>query len=137
MKIELVRVLLDFGLVVLIWLVQLVIYPSFKFYEPSNLFNWHKTYTSRIAILVMPLMLGQLMVYGFLIITDFGRVNIFGFVTIVGLWVSTFLQFVPLHSKISDNEISQDLLNKLIARNWLRTSLWTLLFVVSFLEYSF
>jgi hypothetical protein len=54
-----IRLLLDFGLVVLIWLVQLVIYPGFKFYSPSNLALWHKIYTGRIGVAVVPMMVWQ------------------------------------------------------------------------------
>jgi len=137
MKIELLRILIDFGLFVLIWLVQLIIYPSFKYYHATNLFNWHKTYTSNIAIVVMPLMLGQLIVYGFLLFTQPTNFNIFGFIITVSLWISTFLQFVPLHSTISNREISEKLLNQLVLRNWLRTSLWTILFFSSLFDYIF
>jgi len=42
MSIPLIRLLFDFGLLVLIWLVQLVIYPSFLYYEQDNLKRWHE-----------------------------------------------------------------------------------------------
>ena len=58
--IEITRLLLDFGLCILIWMVQLIVYPSFLFFSDNNLFTWHKTYTKAIALIVMPLMLGQL-----------------------------------------------------------------------------
>ena len=58
--IEITRLLLDFGLCILIWMVQLVVYPSFLFFSFNNLFTWHKTYTKAIALIVIPLMLGQL-----------------------------------------------------------------------------
>ena len=46
MEIEAIRSVVDFGAVVLIWLVQLVIYPSFLHYAESDLVNWHKIYTN-------------------------------------------------------------------------------------------
>ena len=44
--------LVDAGLVVLIWMVQLIIYPSFLHYD-NNLVEWHHKYTSRIALIVV------------------------------------------------------------------------------------
>ena len=52
--------LADFGLLVLIWMVQLVVYPGFKYYQRERLLEWHARYTSRISYIVGPLMLGQL-----------------------------------------------------------------------------
>jgi len=135
MTIELIRVVLDFGLVILIWLVQLVIYPSFKFYDSINLFKFHKTYKTRVAIVVMPLMVGQLFIYSYLLIVQPTLFNILGFCTVMLLWGVTFFQFVPLHGKISNEMISEKILNQLINRNWLRTFLWSALFTYSFYEF--
>ena len=135
MTIELIRTLLDFGMVVLIWLVQLVIYPSFKFYEAANLEAWHHFYTKRMAYVVMPLMIGQLFIYGYLFFLDQTIFNSIGFIIVVFMWLSTFFQFVPLHSKISNRDFSEVTLKQLVNRNWLRTVLWTGLFVFSFINY--
>ncbi|MFT7429007.1 MAG: hypothetical protein ACI9IZ_001504, partial [Nonlabens sp.] len=40
---DLLQLLVDFGLVVLIWIVQLIIYPSFLYYGSKTLNKWHKT----------------------------------------------------------------------------------------------
>ena len=58
--IDIIRLLVDFGLLVLIWIIQLIIYPSFLFYRAKELITWHKMYTKAIALIVIPLMLGQL-----------------------------------------------------------------------------
>ena len=52
--------LVDFGMCVVLWLVQLVIYPSFLRVEPSELITWHKAYTFRVSFVILPLMFGQL-----------------------------------------------------------------------------
>ena len=62
MELSYLRLLFDFGLVVLIWLVQLIIYPGFKFQERQNLLSWHKKYSKRISVIVIPLMLAQLLI---------------------------------------------------------------------------
>jgi len=54
------RVAFDFGMLVLIWLVQLIIYPSFEFTDKDAFLGWHEKYTGLITVVVLPLMLGQL-----------------------------------------------------------------------------
>jgi hypothetical protein len=56
------RQLIDFGLVVLLWLVQWIIYPSFLQVAPERLVKWHAQYTQRMGYIVMPLMFGQLFI---------------------------------------------------------------------------
>ncbi len=59
---DLLRLLVDMGLLILTWLVQLVIYPSFLYYDATDLKKWHSIYTGRITFVVLPLMLTQLLV---------------------------------------------------------------------------
>ncbi len=54
------RQLIDFGLVVLLWLVQRIIYPSFMQVAPERLVEWHAQYTQQMGYIVVPLMFGQL-----------------------------------------------------------------------------
>ena len=67
-----ITLLVDIGLVVLIWMVQLIVYPSFTFYSKENLVNWHQKYTARIAVIVIPLMFLQLI----LVIVDIRTIRI-------------------------------------------------------------
>ena len=39
-------------MVVLLWLVQLVIYPSFLECAEERLVNWHRTYVNRVAWII-------------------------------------------------------------------------------------
>ena len=129
--IEITRLLLDFGLCILIWMVQLIVYPSFLFFSDNNLFTWHKTYTKAIALIVIPLMLGQL---GIVIYQLFLAQNIYTLVSIVFvvfLWGITLLKFAPMHQQISEGNTQIQLLKTLVQMNWIRTMIWTLLFVLS------
>ena len=135
MSILLIRLLFDFGLLVLIWLVQLVIYPSFLFYESGNLKRWHKEYTQKITYIVLPLMMGQLIIITVHLFNNFSTFILGSFLMIIALWVMTFLIFVPLHSKISNNENNLSIIHQLIRLNWIRTLLWSGLFVSSLLYY--
>ncbi|TXE16066.1 hypothetical protein ES692_14205 [Psychroserpens burtonensis] len=135
MDLERLRVLLDFGLVVLIWIVQLLIYPSFKHFPSNALFKWHSRYTFNMALVVMPLMLGQLSIYTIQIFLEQTLFSICGMLVVLTLWVSTFIQFVPLHQQISDNSFSNKTIDLLVSRNWIRTGLWTGLFISSLVSF--
>lgn len=129
--IEITRLLLDFGLCILIWMVQLIVYPSFAFYNNTQLLTWHKTYTKAIAFIVIPLMLGQL---GIAIYQVFLAQNVYTLVSIVlvvFLWGITLLKFAPMHQQISEGNTQIQLLKTLVQTNWIRTIIWTLLFVLS------
>ena len=129
--IEITRLLLDFGLCILIWMVQLIVYPSFAFYNNTQLLKWHKTYTKAIALIVIPLMLGQL---GIAIYQVFLAQNVYTLVSIVlvvFLWGITLLKFAPMHQQISKGNTQIQLLKKLVQMNWIRTIIWSLLFMLS------
>lgn len=133
MFIEILRLLIDFGLVVLIWMVQLVIYPSFLHYTTDGLVVWHRKYTSLIGVIVSPLMLLQLGISIYQITITVDLYTISSLVIVGIIWTATFLQFVPIHNTISKGAVSERMLLSLVKKNWSRTFLWTLLFMYSFL----
>ena len=132
MSIAIIRLLLDFGLVVLIWIIQRIVYPSFLHYKTQNLIVWHNVYTSRFSTIVIPLMLSQLAISIYQVIVVTNLYTVISIVCIVLIWASTFLQFVPIHSQISKGIVSEKILISLVKKNWTRTILWTLLFIFSF-----
>jgi hypothetical protein len=130
-----ISLLVDVGLVVLIWMVQLIVYPSFTYYKPKNLIEWHQKYTTGIAVVVIPLMTTQLVLA---IIAVFYQPNFTAISTlliVLFLWIFTFLSFAPLHFKISEGKHNQKLLQLLIQRNWIRTFLWSSLFLFHLIMY--
>ncbi len=127
--IELAALLTDAGLVILIWMVQLIVYPSFLFFKKAQLFLWHKKYTNYIAIIVIPLMLSQLVFASLALFYKPLHFSIPYFSIVVFLWIFTFLGFAPLHFKISAEKSTKNTLQLLVSRNWLRTLLWSFLFV--------
>ena len=125
--------LVDAGLAILIWMFQLIIYPSFLYYSEENLYAWHQKYTSKIAVIVVPLMLFQL-IFGLIISFYSPTINHFIYIGIVFfLWVFTLLSFAPLHFKISEGNVNNKLLTTLIHRNWIRTLLWSFLLIFHFI----
>ena len=134
MSITILRLLFDFGLLVLIWIVQRIVYTSFLHYNSKNLINWHKVYTSRLTIIVMPLMIGQLGISIYQLIMEINLYTVLSIIIIIVIWVSTFTQFVPIHAQISKGNASQNMLDSLVKKNWIRTFLWTALFLYSMLN---
>lgn len=122
-----VRLLFDAGLFVLIWMIQLLIYPSFLYYSNANLHSWHNLYTRRLSFIVIPLMLGQLTLAVIQLVYNATTENIVMLLLILAIWISTFLQFVPIHNSIAKNNINKFILQQLVNRNWLRTILWTII----------
>ena len=51
------QIIVDSGLFVLIWLVQLIIYPSFRYTKEAYFVQWHARYTLLMGLVVSPFML--------------------------------------------------------------------------------
>lgn len=125
--------LVDFGMCVVLWLVQLVIYPSFLRIEDSRLIAWHKTYTFRVSFVIMPLMLAQLTLAVSAALAASGQWLDWLVIGLVLLcWMLTFFVSVPLHRKIDEGDPTQAFRRRLIRTNWPRTVLWTAIFILGF-----
>ncbi|TAI49803.1 hypothetical protein EW142_02110 [Flagellimonas allohymeniacidonis] len=131
---SLANLIFDSGTLVLVWLVQLVIYPSFAYYQKNDLIRWHRSYTKRVTYVVLPLMLGQLILCFFSIYLEVNIATLARLVMVLALWLTTFMVFVPLHSKIEESHQTDTIITKLKMKNWLRTALWTLLFLINFAD---
>ena len=124
----------DTGCLILIWLVQLVIYPSFLFYEVENLKKWHFKYTRMVTLIVLPLMLGQL-ITGIMGAVSEVSLSSIKLVLILSTWAITFTLFVPLHNKIDSTDQIVDVTESLVKRNWIRTGIWSAVFVISLVQH--
>ena len=82
--------LVNFGMCVVLWLVQLVIYPSFLRVEPSELIAWHKAYTFRVSFVILPLMLGQLVITILSVWEDPSILEWVAFTVVLVCWILTF-----------------------------------------------
>ena len=126
MELDIIRLLVDFGFMILIWAVQLVIYPSFRYYSKDNLVIWHRKYTQRVTLIVLPLMFSQLGLAGVQLFKVQNFYTISSIVIISVLWLLTFQLFVPLHQQIDRDEHNNSTTERLVKFNWWRTLLWTL-----------
>ena len=118
--------IIDLIFVYLIWVVQLIIYPSFKFISAEQFKKWHNKYCIRVGFFVLPLMLAQLLA---------GATNLyndnewFSFLIVSLTWISTFFISAPIHNKLKIIGKSDQFIDKLIITNWLRVFLWTTLLI--------
>ena len=118
----------------LIWVIQLVHYPSFRFIDESRFADFHRFHTLSISLIVIPLMLTELVTGScrFLICMDQSIADPFilwgervAFVALLGVWGSTFFIQVPLHERLALSRDPQ-LIEALVQSNWIRTGLWSL-----------
>ena len=135
MYLDLIIILINSGLFVFIWTVQLVIYPGFSYYSEVDLKKWHPIYKRNTTLIVFPLMVGQLGLYAYKLWSDATYVTLCLMVLVVATWLVTFLMAVPLHEKISTKENTVSDRIKLVRVNWLRTVVWSIILIISLLEY--
>ena len=133
--IELFRVIVDFGLVVLIWMVQLIVYPSFLFYQQTDLAKWHSIYTGKITLIVAPLMFAQTGLIAYQNWSNFSLFSLSSALLCATLWLLTFFEAVPLHQKIDQAVDVEETCKKLVHINKKRTALWTILFLFSLIDF--
>ena len=126
---------IDFALFILIWLVQLVIYPVFHFVSERDFSTWHKIYCKRIAYFVLPLMIAQLfesLAACFFVGTWLEWIKL---ILIILVWLVTFLISAPCHNKLSKFGKDMIVISKLVLTNWIRTILWSMITLVSYFQY--
>ncbi|WP_018620052.1 hypothetical protein [Spirosoma luteum] len=128
------RITVDFGLVVLIWLVQLIIYPGFQYYSPAELAGWHPKYSNLITFIVGPLMLVQVILVGWSVQNRVSWLTLASAVLVGLMWAATAFQAVPIHNAIAAGDATPETLHWLVSTNWLRTAGWTFVFLLGVAE---
>lgn len=132
---EIWRLMVDFGLVVLIWMTQIIVYPSFTYFGNSGLEKWHQKYTLNITLIVAPLMFAQVGIIAWQIFTTFNWLHLISALLVVLIWINTFFFAVPRHEQITrKNEMTANS-SALVRVNWYRTVLWSLVWVIGLATY--
>lgn len=121
----------------LIWLVQLVNYPGFLHVGADKCFDYQRHHTRSISWIVVPLMLAELLLAGWLLLSSFtfnilSYLNYAAFGCLLIIWLATFGRAVPLHNKLGKEGYKPDYIRKLIRVNWLRTIGWNLRMILLF-----
>lgn len=120
-----------------IWLIQLIHYPSFKDIGADEFVAFHRRHSKAMSILVGPIMIAEL-VTSLILASQFKTFfEIFWLIQVAmtaALWFLTFLVSVPIHKRLEQSK-QDPLLRQLVKTNWPRTVLWTakaaLLFTLS------
>jgi hypothetical protein len=112
----------------IIWYVQCVHYPSFRWIDRNHWGAFHRRHTGMTGAIVAPLMLGEVASAALLYVqSDFWRTHplTLGAGFFLGLiWLSTLLVQIPLHHRLEKTRESAAL-ERLIRTNWIRTAAWT------------
>lgn len=124
---------IDLAMLIFLWLVQLIIYPSFKQISKDLILSWHKTYQSRVCIIMGPIMLMQIYDITIDFIHTISPLSTIRFLLLVSSWLLTVLISVPLHRKIERNEELNKSIDRLIRTNLPRTFTWTVIYLTHFL----
>lgn len=110
----------------LIWIVQLVHYPSFQYVGTDIFRAFQLHHVNSIDKIVIPVMVIELSTSFGLAWTDgFLSLNAMGFYIVILIWISTGILSVPAHTKLESSK-DDKAIQKLIFTNWFRTVLWTL-----------
>ena len=115
-----------------------VTYPSIKLIKSSIFPVFHKSYTSKMLLIVAPIMILELISSILLVIFDVydNDTEIALLITLIFIWFLTFFIIVPIHNKLTVN-YNKDLNQKLIKFNGLRTIFWIikLILFIGFCDY--
>ncbi|MDH4468399.1 MAG: hypothetical protein QE271_10095 [Bacteriovoracaceae bacterium] len=123
------HLLITFGLVVLIWIIQILHYPSFHFYDEKEFPKAMLFHQRSISYLTLPLMVSELTSACWSIYQSYHFLNLVCLLLVVLIWLSTFFIQVPLHNQLLLSK-DQHLIAKLIKTNWIRTCAWTMKFML-------
>ncbi len=130
-----IRLFVDTALLMLIWMTQLIVYPSFTYLKSDAVSKWHPLYTKRISVLVAPLMLFQLFYVAFQLFVAPSYYQAGSLFIVVLTFLITFVKAVPKHAAVETNpNQAKSIFQQLVAINWQRTFLYSALFVWTVFE---
>ena len=112
-----------------IWVIQLLHYPSFHFINEKKYIEFQHFHMQRISFIVVPVMLIELA--SALLLSYFFRssLTIILLALLLGIWGITFIFFTNMHQKLT-NGYDPSIVDKLVKINWPRTALWSLRLII-------
>ena len=123
---ELVHLITTAMMVSIIWLVQILHYPTFLYIDIERYTEFQNFHMKNISFVIIPLMLLEFLT-GFFLLFFVGEIDFYfsiSFGLLVLLWLITALFFSKYHSALS-NKYERGIILKLIRLNWVRTFFWT------------
>lgn len=118
-----------FALTGLIWTIQLVHYPAFRYIAESQFVEFEAFHQRQISWVVVPLMLVELATTAALFGWRPAALPVYfaiaGALLVVSVWVCTFAVQVPLHNRLTQG-YDRATMDALVHGNWIRTVLWSM-----------
>ena len=113
----------------IIWVIQLLHYPTFHFIKQSDYVEFQHFHMQRISFIVVPVMIIEIL-SGFMLVYYF-RSNLFilCLTILLVIWLITFVFFTKLHQSLLGG-YDKIIVNKLVQINWSRTVLWSLRLII-------
>jgi len=121
------ELVVTFGLMILIWIIQILHYPSFHFVHAEAFSEFAQFHSSRITMIVLPLMLTEISLASYRVLKSPDLEQVALFLLVIAIWLSTFFIQVPCHNKLAYGD-DREVVQKLIDTNWIRTALWSVKF---------
>lgn len=124
----------DFGMFLIISMVQIIVYPTFHKIKEEQFVGWHRKYCNAIGVFVLPLMICQLLESASACFFSVGDLPWVKLTAVLGAWLVTFFISAPCHRILQDGK-NTAVINRLIRTNWWRTFFWTVAFLISIILY--
>lgn len=122
--IDTIHLIITSILVGIIWIIQRVHYPAFRYISSELSDKFHTMHTRDITPVVAPLMVAELCIVSYDVYSALTTTSLIHLALVIITWGSTFGIQVPLHQKLSST-YSLDKVEKLVRTNWVRTVAWT------------
>jgi hypothetical protein len=124
--IGLTNLAVSWGLLLLIWLVQIIIYPNFERIPAAEFVEYHSWYVKRIGSIVGPMMIVEAVgLVCWLYRDHYSPPGLIAAVLVLIIWLSTFTLQVPMHKRLA-REKNETVIRHLVNSNWIRTIAWSI-----------
>lgn len=129
-QIHIANIAVTWGLLILIWLVQIIIYPGLARIPSVDFVKYHAWYVTRISMVVIPLMICEIIlaIAWFFLQDNMFYANVAGGLVIL-VWCSTFTFQVPIHKGLRAGK-DKSKIRRLVTTNWIRTIAWSIKAVI-------
>ena len=113
----------------IIWVIQLLHYPTFHFIKESDYEKFQHFHMQRISFIVIPVMVLELFSAFILVYYIRSNLLILCLIILLFIWLITFVFFTKLHQSLIDG-YNKTIVDKLVKINWSRTVLWSLRLII-------
>ena len=112
-----------------IWVIQLLHYPSFHFINDQKYIEFQHFHMQRISFIVITAMITELASALLLAYFFESSLTIILLALVLGIWAITFIFFTNMHQKLTDG-YDHSIVDRLVQINWARTALWSLRLII-------